>query len=88
VVVTFSPSAEMRKAFAEALGRGVRITYLADVRDDERRRALAPADAALAWSVDRELQEGEQRLLESAGLVQLLLAGAGARGTITAPSEP
>jgi phosphoglycerate dehydrogenase-like enzyme len=75
VVVTFLPSAETRKTFAEVLGRDVLITYLADVGEDERRRALASADAVLAWSVDRELRDDELSLLESIGLVQLLLAG-------------
>jgi phosphoglycerate dehydrogenase-like enzyme len=76
VVVTFAPSAEMRQAFAEALDNVAVLTYLSDVGHDERRRALASADAALSWNLDGELQgAGELRLLESVGLVQLVLAG-------------
>jgi phosphoglycerate dehydrogenase-like enzyme len=76
VVVTFSASAGMRQAFAEALDAVADITYLDDVGRDDRRRALASAGAVLAWNVDRELQgPDELRLLESAGFVQLVLAG-------------
>jgi phosphoglycerate dehydrogenase-like enzyme len=76
VVVTFSAAASMRQAFDEALDAVADITYLDDVGQDERRRALASADAVLAWNVDGELQGPvELRLLESAGFVQLVLAG-------------
>jgi len=76
LVVTFSASAEMRQAFAEALDEVADITYLDDGGLDERRSALSSADAVLAWNVDRELKgPDELRLLESAGFVQLVSAG-------------
>jgi lactate dehydrogenase-like 2-hydroxyacid dehydrogenase len=74
VVVTCAPSAEMRQAFAEALDNVAVLTDLSDVGQDERRRALASADAALSWNLDGELEDpGELRLLESVGLVQPFL---------------
>jgi phosphoglycerate dehydrogenase-like enzyme len=75
VVVTFSPSAEMREALGDVLDGVAAITYLPDLEEDERARALASADAVLAWFIDSELREGELALLRSVGLVQLLSAG-------------
>jgi glycerate dehydrogenase len=76
VLVTFAPSAETREALRGILDPEADVTYLAEVADDERARALESADAVLAWDIGRELSgPPELGLLESVGLVQLLSAG-------------
>lgn len=76
MVVTFSPSPELRAAFEETLDPVALVTYLPDVAQHERAEALASAHAVIAWFISSELREpGEFELLESVGLVQLLSAG-------------
>lgn len=76
VVVTFSPSPELRDAVREELEDVAAIAYLPDVEEGERARTLASADAVLTWFIESELRgEGELELLRSVGLVQLLSAG-------------
>jgi glycerate dehydrogenase len=76
VLVTFSPSEEIRAALHETLDPVARVTYLPDVAEDGRAGALASADAVIAWFISSELRgPGEFELLRSVGLVQLLSAG-------------
>jgi phosphoglycerate dehydrogenase-like enzyme len=75
VLVTLSPTPELREAIAGALHGVAAITYLPEVADGERAPALASADAVLAW-LPSELRGPEEfALLESAGLFQSLAAG-------------
>jgi phosphoglycerate dehydrogenase-like enzyme len=76
VVVTFSPSTEMRAALHEVLDPVARVTYLRDIGDDERAEVLESARAVIAWFIAGELAApGELEQLEGVGLVQLLSAG-------------
>ena len=77
VLVTFRPTEAVRDALTRTFDGAARVTYLAEVEEETRRRALGSADAVLAWSLDREL-EGPEELVEhgSVRLVQLLTAGA------------
>lgn len=75
VVVTFSPSAQMRQIFAQKLDPMAEVSYLPE-EAGPRARALSTADALLAWSIDVELSgPGELELIRSARLIQLLSAG-------------
>ena len=59
IVVTFSPSPEIRRALDEILGSMAQVTYLPD-GGPERADALASAEVVFAWSIDLELPgEGE-----------------------------
>jgi len=76
VVITFSPSPEMRDAVAETLEPIARLVYLADLPEEERRPALSAADVVLAWIIDLELRGAQEfELLSGASLIQLLSAG-------------
>lgn len=75
VVVTFSPSPEIRDGITETLGEVAELVYLPEVNEDGRVSTLASADAVLAWSVGAELRDQELAALKSVGLVQLLSAG-------------
>lgn len=75
VVVTFTPSAEMRQALDGTLGPVAEVMYLAE-NPGSRAQMLSSADVVLAWSIDRELSgRGELELIRSVGLIQLLSAG-------------
>ena len=74
VLVTFSPSRQLRDAMSESLDPVAEVTYLADLDADERAEAVATADAVIAWFITDELGD-ELAQLESVGLVQLLSAG-------------
>jgi phosphoglycerate dehydrogenase-like enzyme len=74
VLVTFSPSREMRDAFGETLDPVAQVTYLPDLRADERAEAVGAADAVIGWSIADELGD-ELAQLHSVGVVQLLSAG-------------
>lgn len=63
----------MRAAIEGVLGD---VVYLPELADGERCDALSAADAVLAWLIPNELHEDELELLGSAGLLQLLSAGA------------
>jgi phosphoglycerate dehydrogenase-like enzyme len=77
VVVTARFAPEMREAVEEVLGQTAEVAHLSDLEADGRGEALAAADAVLAWNPERELDgPRELPLLASAGLVQLLSAGA------------
>jgi len=76
VVVTFSPSPEMRAAIDETLEPVASVSYLAGLEEHERAGALASADAVITWFTGDELHgPAEFTLLESVGLIQLLSAG-------------
>jgi phosphoglycerate dehydrogenase-like enzyme len=76
VVVTFSPSAEMRDAIRETLEPVALVSYLPELEQHERAEALTSAHAVITWFTGDELNGvAELTLLESVGLVQLLSAG-------------
>jgi phosphoglycerate dehydrogenase-like enzyme len=77
VLVTFAPPPGVGEAVHETLAGLADIAYLRDVRDGDRLPALASADAVFAWLIDAELHGADElNQLRSAGLVQLLSAGA------------
>jgi phosphoglycerate dehydrogenase-like enzyme len=76
VLVTFSPSQDVRGAIENALGELAEIRYLPEIEDEQRAAALASADAVLAWQPSRELKGPDEiELLSSAGLFQSMAAG-------------
>jgi phosphoglycerate dehydrogenase-like enzyme len=76
VVVTFSPSPEMREAIRETLDPVAVVSYLPELEEHERAGALASADSVITWFTgDERNAPDEFKLLESVGLVQLLSAG-------------
>lgn len=75
VLVSFSPSQDVREAIADVLEEVATVVYLPDVDHDARAGALVSADAVLAW-LPSELHGPEEfALLESAGLLQSMAAG-------------
>lgn len=76
VLVTFSPSAEMRRVIEDQVGALATVAFLPQAAGGERADAIASADAVLAWNLANELDgPGAPERLESAGLLQLLSAG-------------
>lgn len=75
VLVTLSPTPDLREAIAGALEGVAAITYLPEVGEHERAGALASADAVLAWLPSELRGSEEAALLESAGLFQSMAAG-------------
>ncbi|MBV8954908.1 MAG: hypothetical protein JO153_01515 [Solirubrobacterales bacterium] len=77
VVVTFAPSSQMRAAFRAELDGAALIEYLPEVDDEDRVPVLGAADAVLTWFIGSELRDSEEfAALRSAGLIQLMSAGA------------
>jgi phosphoglycerate dehydrogenase-like enzyme len=83
VVVTFSPSPEMRAALRETLEPVADVTYLPELDSSDRAAALASARAVITWFMAAELDEpaelgepAELDALRSVELIQLLSAGA------------
>jgi len=74
VVVTLSPSQEMRGAFDETLDPLAQVTYLSDLEGAQRAEAVAAADAVIALFITNELGD-DLAQLSSTGLVQMLSAG-------------
>jgi phosphoglycerate dehydrogenase-like enzyme len=75
VLVTFNPSQDVREAIADSLEGVAAVVYLVDVDHDARGRALASADAVLAWLPSELHWPEEFAMLESAGLFQSMAAG-------------
>lgn len=75
VLVTLSPSPDLRQAIAGALDGVATITYLPDVGEDDRASVLVSADAVLSWLPSELRGPEEVALLESAGLFQSMAAG-------------
>ena len=76
VVVTFRAPAEHRAVFGEALGGEAALVYLIDLPPEGREDALRGADVVLTWNFGREIAPLRGGVLESAGFIQLMSAGA------------
>jgi glycerate dehydrogenase len=76
VAVTHKAGEANRALLKELFGESVELSFLADMQPQERKQALAKADALLSWNLPKELLQGEAGLLENVRLIQLLSAGA------------
>jgi phosphoglycerate dehydrogenase-like enzyme len=76
VLVTFSPTPDVREGVLETLQPLADVEFLSEVPDHERAERLRVASAIFAWFVERELRGPEElSLLKPGTLVQLLSAG-------------
>jgi glycerate dehydrogenase len=76
VLVTFPAQGSIREELASVLDGVAGITYLTDLRANERAAALGSADVVLAWFLADELRNREEfELLASTGLIQMVAAG-------------
>jgi len=76
VVITYSPGEQEQQLLADTLGQSAVLVYLKKADQQARRKALADADALLAWNPHRELHRDEFALLGRGQLMQLITAGA------------
>jgi glycerate dehydrogenase len=76
VAITYTASAEQKAQLQEVLGNLASLTFLKEVPPEERRQALAQADAVLSWNFGREVPREEYSSLKPGTLIQLVSAGA------------
>jgi phosphoglycerate dehydrogenase-like enzyme len=75
LAVTFDVDARGRAVISDALGSDVVVTYLPDLDDVERAKALSSAGALLTGNIGRELRRDELPLIAHVRLVQFISAG-------------
>jgi len=75
VLVTHSPSKEIREAIIKTLGNGGKVKFLPDLADEEQLKAIRSAQALLTYDPVKDL--GKERLgqLRNCLLIQCLTSG-------------
>ncbi len=76
VAVSYPVDDEFIRINAEVIGADARLCFLAALAEDERRAALAEAEALIGWNLRRELPAGGWQHAARLQFVQLLSAGA------------
>jgi phosphoglycerate dehydrogenase-like enzyme len=75
LVVAFKLSDRGKSVVADALAGAAEAVYLTELADTERAAALGKAEVLLARNTAKDLRPGEAALLQSARLIQFVIAG-------------
>jgi phosphoglycerate dehydrogenase-like enzyme len=77
ILVAFDPGKEERDLLSALLGTEARVVFLPDLSEENRLEYLREADVLISWFPAQELRnDAEFRAIESAGMMQLISAGA------------
>lgn len=76
VVVTFNINEEEKELLVNTIPEGTSISFLRDLNEEGRKKALQGADVLFSWNPPKELSKDEYPLLSRLRFMQLLSAGA------------
>ena len=76
IVVAFDIGEEDRQLLFNTISEGASFSFLSDLNEEERKKALQAADVLLSWNPPKELAKDEYPLMTRLSFMQLLSAGA------------
>ncbi|HPP38550.1 MAG TPA: NAD(P)-dependent oxidoreductase, partial [Thermosynergistes sp.] len=76
IAVTFDIGEEERGLLLKTFSEEATFSFLAEMNEHDRKKALSTAEVLLAWNLPRELKREEYQLLHQLRFIQLLSAGA------------
>ncbi|TYB33672.1 MAG: hydroxyacid dehydrogenase [Flexistipes sinusarabici] len=76
IVVTFNMEKEEKEVLIKTMPEGASFSFLNELNEEERKKALQTADVLFSWNLPKELAKDEYTLLTRLGFLQLLSAGA------------
>ncbi len=76
LVVSFNMPEQEKQVIEETLRGSCRVTFLLDMPQAQRTKAISKADIVLSWNPSREYEENEFSCMGNVRLLQLVSAGA------------
>lgn len=76
IAVTFDIDEKEKELLAKTIPEGTSFSFLSDLNEEDRKKALQAADVLFSWNPPKELAKEEYPLLTRLRFMQLLSAGA------------
>jgi len=76
IVVTFNIDEKEKELLVKTIPEGTFFSFLSDLSEEDRKKALQAADVLFSWNPPKELSKDEYPLLTRLRFMQLLSAGA------------
>jgi glycerate dehydrogenase len=76
IVVTFDIDEKEKELLVKTIPEGTSFSFLDDLNEEDRKKALQAADVLFSWNPPKELSKDEYPLLTRLRVLQLLSAGA------------